>query len=123
MSDILKNKSNSFIEQKLVGALLGVGLHRSGLHRSGWLERKSPTSNTRFRFEQSLKHSQRFYNLYNYFALMCAGNVMLRERLDKRNNSTYSTLHFSTRSLPFFNPFYDIFYKDKKKVVLLLLCK
>ena len=112
MSDILKNKSNSFIEQKLVGALLGV--------RSGWLERKSPTSNTRFRFEQSLKHSQRFYNLYNYFALMCAGNVMLRERLDKRNNSTYSTLHFSTRSLPFFNPFYDIFYKDKKKVVLLL---
>jgi len=25
LSDILKNKSNSFIEQKLVGALLGVG--------------------------------------------------------------------------------------------------
>jgi len=66
----LSDKRNTLIEQKTVGALLG----------DGWLElkKKSPSSNTRFRFEQSLKHSQRFYNLYNYFALMCASNVRLQ---------------------------------------------
>ena len=48
---------------------------------------------------------------------MCASNVRLRERFDKRTSKIYSTLHFSTRSLPFFNLYYQLFYVNKVKVV------
>ena len=48
---------------------------------------------------------------------MCASNVLLRERFDKRRGKVYNTLHFSTRSLPFFNLYYELFYDNKVKVV------
>ena len=48
---------------------------------------------------------------------MCANNVRLRERFDKRTSKIYSTLHFSTRSLPFFNLYHQLFYVNKVKVV------
>jgi len=48
---------------------------------------------------------------------MCASNVLLRERFDKRRGKVYNTLHFSTRSLPFFNMYYELFYDKKVKVV------
>lgn len=48
---------------------------------------------------------------------MCASNVRLRERFDKRTSKIYSTLHFSTRSLSFFNLYYQLFYVNKVKVV------
>jgi hypothetical protein len=100
-------KTKNIIEQKLIGCLLG----------DGWLEKKSMKSNTRFRYEQSIKHKARFYFTYKYFALFCSSNAILRERLDKRTNKIYGTLHFSTRALPFFNPFYELFYVNNIKVI------
>lgn len=97
----------TIIQQRLIGALLG----------DGWLERKSDTSNVRFRYEQSGKHSERFFFLYYFFVFFCFGFATIRERLDKRNGATYITHHFSTRSLPFFVPFYLMFYPEGKKVI------
>lgn len=48
---------------------------------------------------------------------MCSSNAILRNRLDKRTNKIYSTLHFSTRTIPFLNVFYDLFYLNKTKVI------
>jgi hypothetical protein len=81
------------------------------------IRKKSINSNTRFRYEQSLKHEDRFYFTYKYFALMCSSNAILRNRLDKRTNKVYNILHFSTRAIPFLNKFYELFYVNKKKVV------
>jgi hypothetical protein len=58
-----------------------------------------------------------FFFTYKYFALMCSSNAILRERLDKRIKKIYSSLHFSTRSLSFFNYYYDLFYFNKIKVI------
>jgi LAGLIDADG DNA endonuclease family. len=48
---------------------------------------------------------------------MYSSNAILRNRLDKRNNKIYNTLHFSTRAIPFLNFFYDLFYRNKIKVI------
>lgn len=96
---------NTKIEQRLIGALLG----------DGWLERKSNTSNVRFKYEQSYKHEGRFYFLYYYLVFYCLGYPIIKNRLDKRTNNNYYTLHFSTRALPLFVPFYLMFYPEGKK--------
>jgi len=44
----------TYLEQRLIGCLLG----------DGWLERKSSTANTRFRFEQSYINEGRFFFIY-----------------------------------------------------------
>lgn len=87
------------LEQRLIGALLG----------DGWLERRSQTSNARFRYEQSHKHEGRFFYLYYFCVFYWLGFPLLRERFDRRTNETYYTYHFSTRMLPFFVPFYLLF--------------
>jgi LAGLIDADG DNA endonuclease family len=97
----------TIIEQRLIGVLLG----------DGWLERKSETSNVRFRYEQSGKHAERFFSLYYFFVFFCFGFAKIRERLDKRTNAIYTTHQFSTRSLPFFVPFYLMFYPAGTKII------
>lgn len=93
------NSSFTDLEQRLIGCLLG----------DGWLERKSPKANVRFRYEQSKNNADRFYFLYQFFVFYCLSYSNLRVRFDKRTNNTYYSLHFSTRSLPIFNPFYILF--------------
>lgn len=81
------------------------------------MERKSPTANTRFRFEQSHINSGRFFYLYYFCVFYCLGYAIVRERFDKRTEQTYFTYHFSIRALSLFNVFYLLFYPNGKKVV------
>jgi hypothetical protein len=87
---------NSIIQQRITGALLG----------DAHLEQKSLTANVRLRYEQTIKHSARFYHLFNMLALMCAGNAVERKRFDSRTGKTYGYLYFTTRSLPILTEFY-----------------
>jgi len=98
---------NSIIEQRITGALLG----------DAHLEKKSLTANARLRYEQSIKHSARFYHFFNLLALMCAGNAVERKRFDNRTGKTYGSLYFATRSLPILTEFYQLFYLNKVKVI------
>lgn len=90
----------------LVGSLLG----------DGWLEKQKV--NARFRFEQSHIRTEFFFSLYEYFILFCKSSPRLRERLDKRTNKIYKTWHFSTRSLPLFTEYYNLFYSSNRKKVI-----
>ena len=44
-------------------------------------------------------------------------NYRTYSNLDKRKNITYTTLSFKTKALPIFTNFYNMFYKDKEKIV------
>lgn len=81
----------------------------------GWIEK--PKVNARFRFEQSHTRKDFFFYLYEFFSPYCKNAPILRERLDKRTNKVYSTWHFSTKCSPTFTEMYELFYKDKNKVV------
>jgi hypothetical protein len=82
------------------------------------MERKSPTANARLRYEQaSPKHDGRFYYTYLFYALYCAGNTVTRTRLDKRTGTTNVTNVFSTRAMPFFTFYYELFYVDGVKTI------
>ena len=93
------------VKENLVGCLLG----------DGWLDK--PKINARFRFEQSNLRKEFFFHLYGIFSPYCQSSPKLRERLDKRTNKIYLTWHFSTKCYPIFTDIYNIFYKNKKKVV------
>ena len=82
------------------------------------MERKSPNANARLRYEQaSPKHDARFYYTYNYYALYCASNATHRTRLDIRTQTINKSNMFSTRALPFFTPFYELFYINGIKTI------
>lgn len=40
-----------------------------------------------------------------------------RKRLDKRSNKIYFSWHFSTKSYPILTEIYNLFYKNRKKVI------
>ena len=64
-----------------------------------------------------IKEQSSFFYLHKYFSTFCKNSPKLRERFDKRTNKIYKTWHFSTLSLPLFTEFYNLFYKNKKKIV------
>lgn len=97
--------SNTIIEEILVGLCLG----------DGWLEVKK--KNARFRFEQSQLHEDYFFYVFKYFALFGISSAKLRVRVDPRSNKTSYTWHFSTRSLPLFTHYYNLFYYNKVKII------
>jgi hypothetical protein len=105
MNDSNSLNNNDYIDQVLIGLLLG----------DSWLE--LPKVNARLRYEQSEIHSEYFFFVLKFFALFCTSSSTLRVREDKRTNKTYRTHHFTTRSLPYFTNYYTLFYPNKKKVV------
>lgn len=96
------------LEQVVVGNLLG----------DAWGERKSPTANARLRYSQvSPGHDLRFFFLFKYYALYCLSPAVFRTRTDPRTGHVGSSWMFSTRALPFFTAFYEMFYINGVKVV------
>ena len=81
----------------------------------GWLEKRKV--HARFRFEQGDIHKEFFFYVYEFFHEYCQSSPKLRERYDNRTIKIYYTWHFSTKSYPVFTEIYDIFYKDRKKIV------
>ena len=107
-SEQLVGKEMGYLEQVIIGNLLG----------DAWMERKSPTANARLRYEQtSPKHDDRFYYTYHYYALYCSGNSRTRIRTDLRTGTVYTMNMFTTRAMPFFTPFYELFYINGVKTV------
>lgn len=82
------------------------------------MERKSPNSNARLRYQQtSPKHDERFYHTWLFYAMYCNGCSTLITRLDKRSNTTRYVNMFSTRAMPFFTFYYELFYVNGVKTI------
>lgn len=81
----------------------------------GWLEKYSSVSNTRFRFKQSITRADYVIHSFMTLSHYCSSlpNIVKSER---RGNIHYGLI-LSTRLLPCFNELYDLFYKNKVKVV------
>lgn len=97
-----------FLEQAIVGNLLG----------DAWMERKSSSSNARLRYSQvSPRHDERFFYVFKFYALYCLSFATFRTRTDSRTGHTGSSWNFSTRSLPIFTQYYEMFYLNGVKTV------
>ena len=82
------------------------------------MERKSPTANARLRYQQTTPlHDERFYYTYHFYTLYCAGNSTTLQRTDKRSGVNRSINMFSTRAIPFFTQFHDLFYVNGVKTI------
>ena len=98
--------NNNYVEEVLVGLLLS----------DGWLEKSHV--NARFRIELSDKSSEFFFDVYKLLCFFCTSNTpTYRERHDKRTDKVYKSLLLTTRALPYFNYFYDLFYVNKIKSI------
>jgi len=103
-------ESNSKEGQALIGHLLGDG---------SMLRHKAKSirgSNARFSFTQGLVHKDYFYFVYDKFKQYCNGPAYDRIRYSKLTGLTESIV-FNTLSLPCFNFYYELFYKDGKKII------
>ena len=93
----------------LVGTLLG----------DASLELYGRSINARLRFDQTFpNHASYLMNLYsNFYNLAGAGPKVYIRKPDVRTNKVYSSLQFKTLAYPCLNYFYNLFYKDKKKII------
>jgi len=74
-------------------------------------------SNARAIFLQSLAQSALIYDLYNHFKEFTASPPKIQSSLIKETGNTRYNLSFSTRTLPCFNELYNLFYRNRVKVV------
>lgn len=97
----------------MVGLLLG----------DGHIQKRSLTGNSRFMYGQSslrVQHLNYFYHVLELFKPYVSKGFKLKTKpfLDKRTNMCYSSVNFSTLSLPCFNYYRDLFYNsDNVKIV------
>ena len=104
-------KLSSDLKDMMIGLLLG----------DGHIVRRSSTGNCRFVYAQSSTvHKEYFYFVYNsFFPLYFTKDYkpQVRNSLDKRNNTMYHVLTFTTMQLPCFNVYKDLFYLNRTKLV------
>lgn len=103
-------KLTKFQKEALIGLILG----------DGFLERTKSNHNTRLRIEQSYPEKEKYFNhLYLLFKPLVSMNPSILERKpDIRTGLIYKSLYFWTLRFPCLNEFYDIFYKNKVKIIL-----
>jgi len=77
------------------------------------MERDKPTHNPRIRFDQTYPgHEEYLYSLYEIFKDLTGTPPKIHTRKpDKRTNKNYQTIAFKSLRKPFFNYYYDLFYK------------
>lgn len=74
--------------------------------------------NARLEFKQSLIHVDYLMEVYEQFKDFCPTDPKtVNPQADKRTGKVYSFIRFVSYSLPCFNPFYELFYDNGKKVV------
>ena len=94
------------LKQILVGLMLG-DLH--GRNRNG---------NIRFVFKQGLIHETYLLSLYELFKNYCPSAPKIVAALPHpKTGKIYSSIHFSTFTLPCFNEIYDLFYSSNVKLI------
>ena len=99
------NSNKTFeLESILVGILIS----------DGWLT-INKSGNTRLFFKQSLDKIKYFFYVYNKFSHYCSNFPHLK--VQELNGKTFHALYFASRTLPCFTYYYNIFYKNKIKVV------
>jgi hypothetical protein len=92
----------------LVGLLLG----------DGFSQKPKGCVNTIFRFEQGLVHKDYLVHLYEIFKDYCSILPTIRNlKPQKGTGKIYSSIYFYTYLLPCFNPLYELFYPNGKKIV------
>jgi len=106
-----KNNYKLSLEQKeaLIGIMLG----------DGYLDRKSPTYNTRLRLEQSYPEKKNYLlSLFElYKPLVVNYPKIIYRKPDKRTGKIYSSIAFRTSAFHCLNEYHDLFYRDKIKIV------
>jgi len=94
------------LKEIFVGLLLGdlYGRFRNG--------------NTSFAFKQGVIHQDYIYHLYELFNTYCpSAPKIFRSLPDIRTGKIYSSISFTTYTLPCFNELYNLFYLSGKKVI------
>ena len=92
-----------------LSVLIGV------LLSDGWLTLSKGSKNPRLGFKQSLNKSSYMWDVFSVLSPFCQS--LPKFLVNKRNNKVYFGLNFFTRSLPCFNEYYSLFYKDNKKII------
>jgi hypothetical protein len=98
------------LEQKeaLIGIILG----------DGFLDRVKPNHNTRLRIEQSYPEKEKYLrSLYELLEPITTMSPTIVTRKDKRSSTTTQSLYFRTLAMPCLNDYYDLFYKERVKVI------
>lgn len=100
---------NDYQKQALIGLALG----------DIYIEKPTTNSNVRLVFDQSSSvHSEYLYFLYDLFKIfVLTPPKETNRKADRRTKKIYNSLIFKTRMLPCFNFLWELFYKDRKKVV------
>lgn len=96
-------------KEVIIGTLLG----------DASIERAKPNHNSRIRFDQSFPdHASYIIHLFGIFNNLCKkGPKVFIRKPDTRTGKIYSHISFKTSNLPCLNEFYDLFYKNKKKII------
>ena len=98
----------SIQKEALIGIILG----------DGFLERGKSTHNTRIRIEQSYpEKSEYLKSLYKLLEPLTAMEPTILTRNNKKRGLITQSLYFRTLAMPCLNYYYDLFYKDKIKVI------
>ena len=110
--DRSKFNIKSPLNEILVGILLG----------DGHVQKRSLNGNSRFMYGQSslrIHNLNYFKHVLNLFKPYLSETFKLKEKTfkDNRTNNTYKSVNFSTLSLPCFNQYKSLFYKNNKKIV------
>jgi hypothetical protein len=102
---------SEFLKQVLVGKLLGDA------HMRKYNTSENSKSNARIIFLQSLEQSELIYNLYELFKDFTVSPPKVNSSLIKETGNMRHNISFGTRTLPCFNEYFHLFYKDRVKIV------
>lgn len=105
-----ENLTLSEVQKEIfIGVLLG----------DAHLSRPKSTHNTKLVFDQSNSlHKEYLLHLYDIFKSLTSTEPYVTNRKpDARTGKVYSSIKFSTLSLPCLNSYYELFYKDGKKII------
>ena len=94
--------------------IVGIGI----ILGDGFLDRVKPSHNTRLRIEQSYPEKERYLrSLYELFEPITTMSPTNLTRKDKPSGTTTQSLYFRTLAMPCLNGYYDLFYKERVKVI------
>jgi LAGLIDADG DNA endonuclease family len=98
----------SELKQILVGLILG----------DLYLRRRKINRDVSIHFKQGLLHKEYIEHLYDLFKTYCPSTLKYETSLpDKRTGNIYTTVYFTSFTLPCFNEYFDLFYKSSIKVI------
>jgi len=82
------------------------------------IEKLKTSINARLRFLQSVNHTDYLNYLWGKFQDYCRQEPrIINRKSNKITGKEYSSIYFTTFSLPCFNVYYDLFYQDGRKIV------